>query len=99
MNININSVNFKTDPKLDDFINEKASKLSLHFDGVIACDVILKLDAAQKILNKIVEMKVSIPGNDLFSKKQANTFEEATDSAVDALRKQLQKYKEKIRRN
>jgi putative sigma-54 modulation protein len=99
MNVNIKAVSFKADTKLDDFIREKAEKLTLHYDGVIGCDVILKLDAAQKVSNKIVEMRVLIPGNDLFSKKQSNSFEEATDSAIDALRKQLQKHKEKLRGN
>ena len=99
MNINIKAVSFKADLKLEEFIRDKATKLSLHYDGVIGVDTILKLDAAQKVANKIVEMKVLVPGNDLFSKKQANSFEEATDAAVDALRKQLQKHKEKIRGN
>jgi len=97
MKVNISSLHFKSDVKLEDFIREKTAKLSNHFDGVIGCDVTLKLDAAQNNENKIVEMRVLIPGNDLFSKKQARTFEEATDNAVDALRRQLQRYKEKVR--
>ncbi len=99
MNININAVGFKADVKLEDFIRDKSGKLSLHFEGVIGCEVTLRLDAAQKVTNKIVEVRVLIPGKDLFSKKQANSFEEATDSAIDALRKQLQKHKEKVRGN
>ncbi len=97
MKVNISSLHFKSDVKLEEFIRDKTSKLSNHFDGVLGCDVTLKLDAAQNNENKIVEMKVMIPGNDLFSKKQARTFEEATDNAVDALRRQLQRYKEKVR--
>ncbi len=99
MNVNINAVGFKADIKLEEFIKEKAGKLSLHFDGVLGCEAILKLDAAQKVSNKIVEMRVLISGNNLFSKKQANSFEEATDGVIDALRKQLQKHKEKVRGN
>jgi putative sigma-54 modulation protein len=97
MKVNISSLHFKTDIKLEEFIKDKTSKLSSHFDGVLGCDVTLRLDAATNNENKIVEMKVMIPGNDLFSKKQARTFEEATDNAVDALRRQLQRYKEKVR--
>jgi putative sigma-54 modulation protein len=97
MKVKISSLHFKTDVKLEEFIKDKTSKLSSHFDGVLGCDVTLRLDAATNNENKIVEMKVMIPGNDLFSKKQARTFEEATDSAVDALRRQLQRYKEKVR--
>ena len=97
MKVNISSLHFKSDVKLEEFIRDKASKLNTHFDGVLGCDVTLRLDSAQNNENKIVEMKVMIPGNDLFSKKQAKTFEEATDNAVDALRRQLQRYKGKIR--
>ncbi|HSW67897.1 MAG TPA: HPF/RaiA family ribosome-associated protein [Bacteroidales bacterium] len=97
MEINISSLQFKSDVKLETFIREKASKLSAHFDGVLGCDVTLRLDGAQNNENKIVEMRILIPGKDLFSKKQAKTFEEAVDLSTDSLRRQLQRYKEKIR--
>ena len=35
----------------------------------------------------------------MFASEQCRSFEEATDSAVDALRKQITKYKEKLRSN
>ena len=47
--------------------------------------------------NKVAEIKINIPGTELFAKKQCASFEEATDLAVDALRRQIQKHKEKIR--
>lgn len=97
MKVNISSLHFKSDVKLEEFIRDKASKLNTHYEGLLGCDVTLRLDAAQNNENKIVEMKVMIPGNDLFSKKQARTFEEATDNAVDALRRQLQRHKAKVR--
>lgn len=47
--------------------------------------------------NKISEIKLMIPGNQLFAKEQCKTFEEATDLAIESLRKQLEKHKQKIR--
>ena len=44
--------------------------------------------------NKIAEIKVDVKGKDLFVKKQSNSFEEAADMAVEALRRQLKKHKE-----
>jgi len=44
----------------------------------------------------VAEIKLSVPGNDIFAKKQCKTFEEATDLAVEALRRQLKKHKEKL---
>jgi len=97
MKINISSLQFKADIKLEDFIREKINKTSNLFDGVIGCDVILRLDQASNNENKIAEVRMFIPGNDLFAKKQAKSFEEAIDNAVDALKKQLSKHKEKIK--
>jgi putative sigma-54 modulation protein len=97
MNIKINSVHFKSDKKLEDFIKEKLQKMPTLFDGVIGSEVILKVENTETRDNKIVEIRLVIPGYDLFAKKQSKTFEESTDQAVEALRKQLVKHKEKIK--
>ncbi|HNS17184.1 MAG TPA: ribosome-associated translation inhibitor RaiA [Bacteroidales bacterium] len=97
MNVNIQSVHFKTDRKLEVFINERITKLSGIFDGVISGEVTLRLDNSETPENKITEIRLLIPGNDLFARKQCKTFEEATDIAVEALRRQLKKHKEKVR--
>ena len=97
MKVNINSVHFKADKKLEDFINEKVGKLSNMYDGVIGSDVILKVDNTDSPENKIAEIRLLIRGNDLYAKKQCKTFEEATDTAIEALRRQLKKHKDKFR--
>jgi putative sigma-54 modulation protein len=98
MRVNINSVHFKADKKLLTFINEKIEKLSQVYDGVIGSEVSLKLDNNDGKDNKIAEIRLNLPGRDLYAKKQSKSFEESTDTAVDALRRQLKKYKEKQRR-
>jgi putative sigma-54 modulation protein len=97
MKVNINSVHFKTDKKLDSFITEKVEKLSDLYDGIIGSEVTLRVNNNEDHENKIAEIRLLVPGNDLFAKKQSKSFEEATDIAVDALRKQLSKHKEKQR--
>ena len=97
MKIKISSIHFKADQKLEDFVQERIQKLSSIYDGVIGSEVTLKLDKSNKTENKVTEIKLLIRGNDLFAKKQCKTFEEATDNAVDALKKQLTKHKEKIK--
>ena len=97
MKVTISSLHFKTDIKLEEFIKEKVSKFPNLFEGVLGCDVILKLDQASNNENKIAEIRVLIPGNDLFAKKQAKSFEEAVDNSVDALKKQLKRRKEKLK--
>ncbi len=97
MEVTISSIHFKADVKLENFIREKTAKLAKLFDGVIGCDVVLRLDAASNNENKTAEIRVMIPGNDLFAKKQARTFEEAVDNSVDALRRQVKRHKEKLK--
>ena len=73
MNVNINSVKFKTDKKLEDFINEKVDKLSGVYDGILGSEVTLKIDNVETPDNKIAEIRLLIKGNDLFAKKQSKT--------------------------
>lgn len=98
MRVKINSVHFRTDQKLEEFIKEKVEKLASTYDNVVGSDVTLKVSNATDDVNKVAEIRLAIPGNDLFAKKQCRTFEEATDSAIDALRKQLNKHKDKLKK-
>ena len=95
MTPNIQSVHFNADKKLIDFINEKVNKLNQYHDGIIGTDVILKLEKSADQANKTAEIKLHLSGNPLFAKKQCVTFEEAIDTAIDALRTQVKKHKEK----
>ncbi len=98
MEITINSLHFTADKKLVDFVNKKVNKLNTFFDGIINAEVTLKIVKPETAKNKVSEIKLSIPANGyLFASKQADTFEEATDLAVDAIRKQLGKFKDKLK--
>ena len=93
MQININSVHFKADRQLEDFICEKIQKVVKFHDGIISGDVTLKLENTDKPENKIVEVRLKVKGHDLISSKQCKTFEEATDLAIDALKNRVKKMK------
>ena len=97
MNIKINSVKFAANKKLKDFVYAKVKKLVQFYDDIIFAEVYLKLENTQDLNNKVAEIKLEIPGNDLFVKKQSNSFEKSTDNAVDALKRQITKHKEKLR--
>lgn len=96
MDIQVHSVHFTADQKLIDFVNTKVNKLELFYDNIIAGEVFLRLDKNSANENKIAEVKILMPGKELFAKKQCKSFEEAADLAVDALRKQVSKHKAKI---
>ncbi|MEX1000984.1 MAG: ribosome-associated translation inhibitor RaiA [Crocinitomicaceae bacterium] len=95
MDLNVHAVHFNADEKLVNFVNGKVSKLENFFDNIIAGEVYLKVDKAKKKENKVAEIKLSVPGKELFAKKQCDSFEEAADLACKALRRQVRKHKTK----
>ncbi len=97
MKIKIHSIHFDADQKLVDFVQEKVDKLDHFFDKIIDVEVFLRLDKASNNENKIAEIRLNVPGSNLFSKKQSKSFEESIDSTVEALRRQVKKYKEKLK--
>jgi putative sigma-54 modulation protein len=95
MNININSLHFDADKKLEEFISKKITKVAEKNDYITGVDVTLRLDNSQTKDNKVTEIKINAKGGEFFSKRQTDTFEESTDEAVEAIRRQLKKHKEK----
>ena len=96
MQIEVRSVKFSADIKLITFIKEKLKKLEQFHDNIIDSEVFLRVDNNNELTNKITEIRMNIPGIELFAKKQCKSFEEATDEAVEALRRQLMKRKGKV---
>jgi putative sigma-54 modulation protein len=95
MKVKIQSIHFDADQKLLNFIENKVGKLNTFSNSIIDTEVFLRLDKSASHDNKIAEIKLLVPGNDLFAKRKCKSFEEATDLAVEALRRQLKKQKEK----
>ena len=91
----MHSIHFDADQKLTDFIQKKADKLETFYDRIIDGEVFMKLENDESRENKIIEIKLNIPGNQLFASEKSRSFEAATDEAVEALRRQLKKHKEK----
>jgi putative sigma-54 modulation protein len=99
MQLNVHSIQFKADSKLIDFIQERVDKLEQFFDHIITGEVFLKVEKSDDTRNKIAEIRIHIPGKELFAKRQCKTFEEGIDETVEALRRQLMKSKGKRRLN
>jgi putative sigma-54 modulation protein len=94
MKLQVHSIHFNADIKLINFIQRKLDKLETFYDRMVDGEVFLRLNNEGKE-NKTVEIKLRVPGNNLFAVEKARTFEEATDLAADALRAQLTKFKDK----
>lgn len=92
MDVKINAIHFEATERLNDFINKKMEKLAKHNELVNTAEVILKVVKPETAMNKEASVRLSIPrSEDLFANKVADTFEEAIDNCMDALKKQLEK--------
>ncbi len=95
MKLQVHSIHFVADQKLVSFIQKKVDKLEKFYDRMVDGEVFLRLNN-EGTENKTVEIKLKVPGNQLFAKEQASSFEAAADLATEALRRQLRKFKAKI---
>jgi putative sigma-54 modulation protein len=98
MDIKMHSIRFDADEKLLNFIDTKVKKLPNVYDDILGAEIFLRLAKDSDKENKLVEIKLDIKGQTVFAKKQCKTFEEATDLSIDAIKKQLVRRKEKIRK-
>ena len=97
MRLQFHSVHFDADRKLIHFIQRKVDKLETFYDRLMDGEVFLRLNN-EGIANKTVEIKVKVPGSQLFATEKARSFEAAADSATESIRRQLKKFKTKVSR-
>jgi len=93
----MHAVKFTADQSLLDFVQAKLNKLDTFHDHIIGGEVFLRLDGADsnKVKEKIVEVRLTIPGKELFVKEHDKSFESATDRALDVLKDKLIRCKQK----
>ena len=97
MKVSTQSVNFNADRELLDFIEKKLKGLEKFHDKIVDAEVFLKVQKTSDKENKITEIKINIPKNELIIKKETKTFEEGISLCMDSLKRQLKKSKEKHR--
>ena len=96
MKVSVHAVNFTVDKRLVDFIQERLDKLEKYYDKVVSADVFLKVEKTSEKENKIVEVKINVPGDEFLVKKQCKTLEEALELSAESIQRMLVKRKEKI---
>lgn len=96
MKLRIQSINFDATTALESYVEKKTGKLKKYFDEILNVEVYLKVVKPESADNKEAEIKITVPMTEFFASKVCDTFEEAVDTAVDALEKQVMKYKEKL---
>ncbi len=99
MKVSVQSIHFHADTKLLDFIEKKLTRLDRYFEKnrSIEAEVSLKLqDTGGQVHEKIIEVKLHIPGGWLIDKKTGRSFESAITASTDTLKRQLLRHKERI---
>ena len=97
MKVNVHAVNFNVDGKLVGFIQERMDRLEKYYDKVVSADVFLKVEKTSEKENKVVEIKMLVPGDEFMVKKQCKTFEGAVEQSAETLERLLTKRKEKVK--
>lgn len=97
MKVHTEAVQFKADAKLLDRIEQKLSKMDRYYDRIIDARVTLKLENSGQVKDKITEVRLNLPGNTLMASATHKTFESALDEVAGSLKRQLVKYKDRLR--
>lgn len=97
MEVRIQSIHFDATEQLQAFIQKKVIKLEKYYEDIRKVEVVLKIVKPETAKNKEVAIRVFVPNEELYAEKVCDTFEEAVDTGLEALSKQLLKYKEKLR--
>lgn len=91
MEIKIQSIKFDATEKLVEYTEKKVGKLERFIDAEVA-EVVFKITKPQTVNNKEVSLMVG----GLHAEKTADTFEDAIDGVIDAIKTQIEKKKNKI---
>jgi putative sigma-54 modulation protein len=96
MNIQIQSIHFSPSEALNKQILRKIEKYFGKYSYIKNLKVFLKIQENEPELKQIMEVRLSVPHAELFAKTKDNNFYNALDKNIEKLRKQLEKYKQKV---
>lgn len=95
MQVTFQAVHFTADQKLKDYISDKLQKLVKFYPKILQTTVYLKLENSGQVKDKVVEIKMSVPGHTLIATHSDKAFEASFDDTLDNVRRQLKKLNEK----
>ena len=92
MNLQLTGHHLEVTPALRDYVQNKLTRVSNHFDYAIDVRVTLSVE---KLVHR-VEATLRVPGNDMHIECEDENMYSAIDLLVDKLDRQVIKYKEKM---
>jgi len=81
---------------IEEYARNAVRTLIRVYPGIISCHVILDHQKNDFEKNKLAEITVHVPQNVLVAKEAGAVYEQTIDSCIEALSRQLLKYKEKM---
>jgi len=92
MRIDIQYLNTEPDWDTKKYITEKFNKLQLRYDWIMDVNAYLENENNDHNKSKVVELKVAVPGDILFSEAHDENFYMAAKQAMLGMVRQLKKY-------
>lgn len=93
MKVIVQSLGFRASEALENFIREKLKVIK--YDKLIGANVVLHKGAENTPNNNHCEIRLEIPGNDVFAKRNSLYFETAISACIEALNETLKRSKSK----
>ncbi len=97
MDKTIEPVNFNASQDLIVHVGEIFDKLTKYNDRIVKADIYLKSLRETPTKEKMVQVRIFLPGKDVFVEQQAETFKSAAQQAFDRLKVLVKKEKERLR--
>jgi len=96
MRYDIHAGSAKVSPAFAEYVEARMQRLFEDFAFILRGDIYLH-ELGVKSPSHEVRLRIQVSGETLVAEAQADNFQEAFDSALSAIRRQLTRYKETIR--
>lgn len=96
MQTQITARHFEANPILKEYASTRLSKLLRYYDGITDAHVILTSNSSVPA-DKHAEIMLSVYRQRMAAQHAGTSYEEAIDQCVNSLRRQLMRYKAKLR--
>ena len=94
--VQITARHFDASPALREYAENRIAKLERYYDGIVDAHIILSEDGSSGT-SKEAEIMLNVYQQRLSASDAAATHEQAIDNCVERLRRQVLKYKAKLR--
>ena len=100
MQMQVTARHFKADDELHMYVTEHVEKLQKYYDGITSARVILEHEPVQTngSVSCSAEISLNVYRQMLTAREEATTHEDAVNQCVGNLKRQIIRYKDKLRR-